>query len=118
MASSPITSWEIDGETVETVSDFIFLGSKITTDGDCSHEIITLGSFSGELQAGLKKQASFQPKQVHTQPLWTREALTVTRLTRAGAAPGAGAASLPQPDAGPQPSPPLQSCFFLQLPQL
>ena len=39
MASSPITSWEIDRETVETVSDFIFLGSKITTDGDCSHEI-------------------------------------------------------------------------------
>ena len=39
MASSPITSWEIDGETVETVADFIFLGSKITTDGDCSHEI-------------------------------------------------------------------------------
>ena len=39
MASSPIISWEIDGETVETVSDFIFLGSKITTDGDCSHEI-------------------------------------------------------------------------------
>ena len=40
MASRPITSWEIDGETVETVSDFIFLGSKITADGDCSHEII------------------------------------------------------------------------------
>ena len=39
MASGPITSWEIDGETMETVSDFIFLGSKITTDGDCSHEI-------------------------------------------------------------------------------
>ena len=39
MASSPITSWEIDGETVETVSDFIFLGSKITADSDCSHEI-------------------------------------------------------------------------------
>ena len=39
MASGPITSWEIDGETVETVSDFIFLGSKITADGDCSHEI-------------------------------------------------------------------------------
>ena len=39
MASGPITSWEIDGETVETVADFIFLGSKITTDGDCSHEI-------------------------------------------------------------------------------
>ena len=39
MASGPITSWEIDGGTVETVADFIFLGSKITTDGDCSHEI-------------------------------------------------------------------------------
>ena len=39
MASSPITSWQIDGETVETVVDFIFLGSKITADGDCSHEI-------------------------------------------------------------------------------
>ena len=39
MASGPITSWEIDGETVETVSDFIFLGSKITVDRDCSHEI-------------------------------------------------------------------------------
>ena len=39
MASSPITSWEIDGETVETVTDFIVLGSKITADGDCSHEI-------------------------------------------------------------------------------
>ena len=39
IASSPITSWEIDEETVETVSDFIFLGSKITADGDCSHEI-------------------------------------------------------------------------------
>ena len=39
MASGPITSWQIDGETVETVADFIFLGSKITEDGDCSHEI-------------------------------------------------------------------------------
>ena len=39
MASGPITSWQIDGETMETVADFIFLGSKITTDGDCSHEI-------------------------------------------------------------------------------
>ena len=40
MASGPMTSWQIDGETVETVADFIFLGSKITADGDCSHEII------------------------------------------------------------------------------
>ena len=39
MASGPITSWQIDGETVETVADFVFLGSKITADGDCSHEI-------------------------------------------------------------------------------
>ena len=39
MASGPISSWQIDGETVETVADFIFLGSKITADGDCSHEI-------------------------------------------------------------------------------
>ena len=39
MASGPITSWQIDGETVETVADFIFMGSKITADGDCSHEI-------------------------------------------------------------------------------
>ena len=41
MASSPITSWEIDGETVDTVADFIFWGSKITADGDCSHEFKT-----------------------------------------------------------------------------
>ena len=39
MASGPITSWQIDGETMETVTDFLFLGSKITADGDCSHEI-------------------------------------------------------------------------------
>ena len=39
MASGPITSWEIDGEKIETVSDFIFLGSKVTEDGDCSHEL-------------------------------------------------------------------------------
>ena len=43
MASGPITSWQTDGEAVETVSDFIFWGSKITTDGDCSHEIRRLG---------------------------------------------------------------------------
>jgi len=47
MAFSPITSWQIDGETVETVADFIFLGSKITADGDCSHEIIRYLDFPG-----------------------------------------------------------------------
>ena len=49
MTSSPITSWEIDGETVETVSDFMFLGSKLTVDGDCSHEIKDAYSLEGKL---------------------------------------------------------------------
>ena len=49
MASGPIISWEIDGETVETVSDFIFGGSKITADGDCSHEIKRHYSLGGKL---------------------------------------------------------------------
>ena len=49
MASDSITSWEIDGETVDTVSDFIFLGSKITADGDCSHEINNAYSLEGKL---------------------------------------------------------------------
>ena len=49
MASGPITSWQIDGETVETVSDFIFGGSKITADGDCSHEIKKPYSLEGKL---------------------------------------------------------------------
>ena len=49
MASGPITSWEIDGETVETVSDFIYLGSIITADGDCSHEIKRRYSLEGKL---------------------------------------------------------------------
>ena len=53
-ASSPITSWQIDGETVETVADFIFLGSKITADGDCSHEIKMLTSW---------KESYDQPRQ-------------------------------------------------------
>ena len=49
MASGPITSWKIDGETVETVSDFTFLGSKMTADGDCSHEIKDAYSLEGKL---------------------------------------------------------------------
>ena len=49
MASGPITSWQIDGETVETVSDFIFVGCKITADGDCSHEIKDAYSLQGKL---------------------------------------------------------------------
>ena len=49
MASGPITSWQIDGETMETVTDFIFLGFKITADGDCSHELKDTYSFKGKL---------------------------------------------------------------------
>ena len=49
MASSPITLWQIDGERVETVADFIFLGSKITADGDCSHELRDAYSLEGKL---------------------------------------------------------------------
>ena len=49
MASDPITSWELDGETVETVSDFIFWGSNIIADGDCSHEIKDAYSLEGKL---------------------------------------------------------------------
>ena len=48
MASGPITSWQINGETMETVTDFIFLGSKITADSDCSHEIHAVMKFQGD----------------------------------------------------------------------
>ena len=69
MASSPITSWEIDGETVETVSDFIFWGSKITADGDCSHEIkrhLLLGrKVMTNLDSILKSRDFTLPTKVH-----------------------------------------------------
>ena len=69
MASGPITSWEIDGETVETVSDFIFLGSKITGDGDCSHEIkrrLLLGrEVMTNLDSILKSRDITLPTKVH-----------------------------------------------------
>ena len=55
LASSPITSWQIDGQTVETVTDFIFLGSKITADGDCSHEIKSYG----KPRQNIKKQRHY-----------------------------------------------------------
>ena len=68
MASSPVTSWEIDGETVETVSDFIFGGSKITADGDCSHEIkrrLLLGrKFMTNLDSILKSRDIALPTKV------------------------------------------------------
>ena len=71
MASGPITSWEIDGETVETVSDFIFLGSKITADGDCSHEIkrrLLLGMKVMTNLDSILKRPSPSP---FNSPLWT-----------------------------------------------
>ena len=69
MASGPITSWQIDGETVETVADFIFLGSKITANGDCSHEIkrcLLLGSqVMTNLDSILKSRDITLPTKVH-----------------------------------------------------
>ena len=69
MASGPITSWEIDGETVKTVSDFIFFGSKITADGDCSHEIkrrLLLGrKVMTNLDSILKSRDITLPSKVH-----------------------------------------------------
>ena len=71
MASSPITSWHTDGETVETVTDFIFLGSKITADGDCSHEIkrlLLLGRKAMTNLDSIKKQRPhFASKSLHSQ---------------------------------------------------
>ena len=69
MASSPITSWQIDGETMETVTDFIFFGSKITADGDCSHEIkrpLLLGRKAvTNLDISLKSRDITFPTKIH-----------------------------------------------------
>ena len=74
MAFSPITSWQIDEETVETVTDFIFLGSKITADGDCSHEIkrcLLLGRKAmTNLDSILKSRDITSPTKVHLSKLW------------------------------------------------
>ena len=74
MASGPITSWEIDGKTVETVSDFIILGSKITTDGDCSHEIkrlLLLGrKIMTKLDSILTSREITLPTKIHLVRLW------------------------------------------------
>ena len=74
MASGPITSWQIDGETVETVSDFIFLGSKITADGDCSHEIKTHVLLGRKVMTNLdnifKSRDITLPTKVHLVKLW------------------------------------------------
>ena len=68
MASGPITSWQIDEETMETVTDFIFLGSKITADGDCSHEIKTLAPWKksyDQPRQHIKKQRHYFAKKFH-----------------------------------------------------
>ena len=68
MTSGPITSWQIDGETVETVTDFIFLGSKITADGDCSHEIkrhLLLEEKLYQPRQHIKKQRHYSAIKVH-----------------------------------------------------
>ena len=74
MASGPITSWEIDGETMETVSDFIFWGSKITADGDCSHEIkryLLLGSkVMTNLDSIFKSRDITLPTKIRLVKLW------------------------------------------------
>ena len=74
MAFGPITSWEIDGETVEIVTDFIFWGSKITADGDCSHEIkrrLFLGRKAmRNLDSRLKSRDITLPTKVHIVKLW------------------------------------------------
>ena len=74
MAFGPITSWEIDGETVETVSDFIFLGSRINTDGDCSHEIkrrLLLGrKVMTNLDSTFKSRDITLPTKIHLSRLW------------------------------------------------
>ena len=66
MASGPITSWQIDGETVDTLADFIFLGSKITADGDCSHEIKRLAPWKeiyDQPRQHIKKQRNYFAKE-------------------------------------------------------
>ena len=74
MASNPITSWQIDAETVETMADFVFLRSKITADGDCSHEIkrrLILGrEVMTNLDSILKSRDSTLPTKVHLVKLW------------------------------------------------
>ena len=93
MASGPITSWEIDGETVETVSDFIFLGSKITADGDCSHEIqrclllgrkvmINLGSILKSRDIALSAKVCLVKAMVFPVVLYGCESRTVKKAER------------------------------------
>ena len=86
MASGPITSWQIDGETVETMADFIFLGSKITADGDCSHEIkrcLLLGrKVMTNLESILKSRDTRLAKAIYSQDLEESTYLTSGSTTK------------------------------------
>ena len=89
MTSGPITSWEIDGETVETVADFIFLGSKITADGDCSHEIKRLLLLGRKVMTNLdsifKSRGITLPTKVHLtfpSPMHESKKVKVKSLSR------------------------------------
>ena len=83
MASDPVTSWQIDGETMETVTDFIFLGSKITADGDCSHEIkrgLLLGRKSmTNLDSVLGSRDITLPTNIHTVIMYGCESWTIKK---------------------------------------
>ena len=73
MASGPITSWQIDRETMETVTDFIFLTAKITADGDCRHEIKTVSPWKesyNKPRQHIKKQRDYLPTKIHLVKLW------------------------------------------------
>ena len=72
IASVPITSWEIDGETVETVSDFIFLGSKITADGDCNHEIKRYLLLERKIMANLDSILKSRDTTCQKRSIWSR----------------------------------------------
>ena len=72
MASGPITSWQIDGETVETVADFIFLCSKITADGDCSHEIKTRFLHGGKAMTNLDSILKSRDNTLLTKSIWSK----------------------------------------------
>src|SRR5574341_926832 len=98
MTSGPITSWEIDGETVETVSDFIFLGSKITADGDCSHEI------QRRLLLGRKVMTNLDST------FKSRDLTLPTKVHLVKASPGLGARPPCPPAERPLPAAARQSC--------
>ena len=70
MEPGPINSWQIDGETMETVTDFIFLGSKITADGDCSHDLLLGRKIMTNLDSILKSRDITLPTKVHLVKLW------------------------------------------------